>query len=726
MTINHLTNKIIQVCFLLLFAIVPLLLTPINFELFEFNKMLAVYALTTVITGSWLIKIVSERQIRIRKTPLNIPLLLFLGSQLVSALYSIDRHVSWFGYYSRFNGGMWSLICYGILYFAFVSNFQEIVPALRQKTKNETPENSMATIPMTYFLRIILITAAIVSLYAIAERLGIDKGIWVQDVQNRVFSTLGQPNWLAAYIVALIPVSLALGLTLTDLKPASPDASLGGHRLKNYIYLVLTLIFFLVLLFTRSRSGLLGVAGASIIFWGLSFWLAKDRKKLFKPFILLNLAFIVIIFINGSNIPQIDKYFSLGAVVAKFQKPVPVTKSPTSNNANIYVAPALETGGTESGTIRKYVWQAAITAWNHDWKNRLIGTGTETFAFTFYQYRPAAHNLTSEWDFLYNKAHNEYLNYLATTGIIGLGTYVIFLLAFVWWFIRHNLKDSDNQLIMYGLFAGWVTILVTNFFGFSVVALQVLLFLIPALAIVLKDKDQNYRVIALPSKIKLNLTSGAFIIVPIIIIEMLIVNYWYADTLFAKGHRYALAGYYTHAQSPLMTAAKLNPIEPLYRDELSTTLASLTTSAVQQQNATAAAALASQALKESDSVLTVSPNNVNYWKSRTKIFYSFAAFDPQFLPAAVTALTKAWELSPNDPKIVYNLAILAGRQNNNAEAISLLQKAIAMKKNYRDAYWALYLFYNEEKKTDLGLSVLKDYLTNVDPNDAEFKGIVKL
>ena len=39
--------------------------------------------------------------------------------------------------------------------------------------------------------------------------------------------------------------------------------------------------------------------------------------------------------------------------------------------------------------------------------------------------------MTSEWDYLYNKAHNEYLNYLTTTGIVGLGTHLLLLAGFL-------------------------------------------------------------------------------------------------------------------------------------------------------------------------------------------------------------------------------------------------------------------------------------------------------
>src|SRR3989337_1474981 len=114
-------NRIIRAGFLVLLFLVPLILTPWNYELFEFNKMMVTYAITVVVVTAWIVRMVSERGIRIARTPPNIPILLFFLSQFISALYSIDPHVSWFGYYSRFNGGMWSIISYALLYFALVS-----------------------------------------------------------------------------------------------------------------------------------------------------------------------------------------------------------------------------------------------------------------------------------------------------------------------------------------------------------------------------------------------------------------------------------------------------------------------------------------------------------------------------------------------------------------------------------------------------------------------------
>ena len=87
-------NRLIKIGFYVAFGIVPLLLTPWNYELFEYNKMMAVYAITAIVATAWLVKMIKEQQIRITKTPLDIPILLFVASQLISAMFSIDPHVS--------------------------------------------------------------------------------------------------------------------------------------------------------------------------------------------------------------------------------------------------------------------------------------------------------------------------------------------------------------------------------------------------------------------------------------------------------------------------------------------------------------------------------------------------------------------------------------------------------------------------------------------------------
>src|SRR5664279_2413108 len=115
-------NRTIEYSFYTLFFLVPLIFWSSTSELFEFNKMWVTFGLTIIIAAAWFTKMTLEKRIIIQKTPLDIYLLLFLFSQIISTLFSLDSHVSWWGYYSRFNGGLFSTICYIFLYYAFVTN----------------------------------------------------------------------------------------------------------------------------------------------------------------------------------------------------------------------------------------------------------------------------------------------------------------------------------------------------------------------------------------------------------------------------------------------------------------------------------------------------------------------------------------------------------------------------------------------------------------------------
>ncbi len=416
----------IEYLFSALFFIVPLIFYPKTSEVFEFNKIVVVYIFTTLIMAVWLIKMIQKKKILFKHTILDIPFLLFLGSQLISTIISIDTRTSIFGYYSRFNGGFLSTLCYTLLYWAFVSNIKKKY--------------------IKHIILSILVSAVIVSIYGIFEHFGasfscifirgkFNDSCWVQDIKSRVFATLGQPNWLAAFLVAVMPMALSNVITQKESKT-------------KIIYTIISILFFACILFTKSRSGLLALGISYLIFWFFNI------RKNFKLFIILNLIFLVIVAIFGTPItPSINDLMH-----------PKITQKVSTDTTE---------GGTESGIIRKIVWKGAIDIFKH---NPITGTGVETFGYSYWQYRPVEHNTVSEWDFLYNKAHNEYLNIAANTGFLGLISYSI-LVSLSIFILRKNPA----------LLAGYVSILITNFFGFSVVIISLLFFLMPGIEIILKD-----------------------------------------------------------------------------------------------------------------------------------------------------------------------------------------------------------------------------------------------
>ena len=136
----------------LLFFLIPLVFYPKSSEVFEFNKIILLYSGTIGITSIWAIKMIVQKKIIFRRTILDIPLVIFLMSQAISTLVSIDPHTSIFGYYSRFNGGLLSTAAYCLLYWAFVSNI-----SLREARK---------------VICLALFSGLIVSIYGILEHTG--------------------------------------------------------------------------------------------------------------------------------------------------------------------------------------------------------------------------------------------------------------------------------------------------------------------------------------------------------------------------------------------------------------------------------------------------------------------------------------------------------------------------------------------------------------------------
>ncbi len=678
-------QRTIEILFYILFFLVPLILWPFNSELFEFNKIITVYILVICIVAVWTVKMIWQRKFIFRRTILDIPLLLFFGSQVLSTLFSIDPYTSLFGYYSRFNGGLLSTISYLLLYWAFVSNIQGV------KVKK--------------IINITFLSAALVSIYGVLEHWGIDKNIWQQDVQSRVFSTLGQPNWLAAWLVALIPVTWSYIL----------DGKNEKLSLKTAVPYILSTLFFIVLLFTKSRSGLIGFMAAEIIFWGVIF--LKYKSKSIKNFLTINIFIAIAALIFGTqftpNIVDLFKKVQLKQTAAEMQTGATV----------------LETGGTESGTIRKIVWKGAIDIWKH---YPVFGTGVETFAYSYYLYRPTEHNLTSEWDYIYNKAHNEYLNHLANAGFVGLLTYLavigfsIYLMITIpnkyQYQINTNAKSEkleiDNwKLIIAGLLSGYISILITNFFGFSVVPVQILFYLYPALTVViyLTENDQTKGKIFLTANQK---TFSWIIAFFALFLFILTCRYWYADTLYAKGASYNKVNRQDIATDYLNKAIKLQPRQSIYYSELSKSYVNLALAYNEAEESTTAAKFAKIAIDNSIKSVNLTPANVNLKRIEFGVFVMLSSIDINYLLDAKDILVTAVEQAPTDAKLHYNLGLIYSRIGENKPALQLLNEAVELKPNYKEARLAYAIllidadYYNEAK------TQLEYILTNLDPNDS--------
>ena len=651
---------------------VPLILWPFTSEVFEFNKIVLVYLLTVLITATWCIRMIYEKKFIFRRTILDIPLLVFIGSQLISTLLSIDPLTSWLGYYSRFNGGMFSVICYALLYWAFVSNL-----------------DAKRTIKLVY---VTLVSGTLVAIYGVLEHFGIDKNIWVQDVQARVFSTLGQPNWLASWLVALIPVTWILMQKL-DLKSKS-----------FWVGFSLSVLFYFVLLFTGSRSGLLGFGAAFLIFWGGLLWLnRKTLTETLKSFALAGFSLLIISLVFGTE---------LTPSIASLIKKSATQQAPTTQTGGT----VLEYGGTQSSTIRKIVWKGAIQVWLH---YPIFGTGVETFAYSYYLYRPAEHNLTSEWDYIYNKAHNEYLNFAANSGTVGIVSYLVLIGFGIFSFIKLITKGSGFSVIGYALLASYVSLLVSNFFGFSVVPTDLEFFLFPAVAVAIRLVEEEEK--KNKNSEKVSNTQKTIIAIVLVFTAYLIFvtsRYWYADTLYAKGKSYNSINRPDTATQYLTQSISLEPNQSVYYSEIATSYARLAVALNQQKEATQSTQLSNMAIVEINKAVTLSPANVNLKRVEFGVYIMLASINPNYLIYARDTLVAAVAQAPTDAKLSYNLGLIYARVGQTDLALETLKKTVELKADYKEARLAYAYLLINKGQNQAARDQLNYILQKIDPNDS--------
>lgn len=800
MKILNYCNKIIEYSFYLLFFLVPLALTGDTSELFEFNKLWVTFIITIIIGAAWFTKMVVKKEIRLQRTPLDIPIALFLASQIISSIISLDMHTSLWGYYSRFNGGLFSIFAFVFLYYAFVTNLltreekeketllngkQEnkpydfkkgalyiigatgafivgilIATVLKPSTEAGIPVQMLTALTTSIISFAIFMKAApfgvlkrsiyaifasslIVILWGLPSHFGydptcllfrgtLDVSCWTADFHPkvRIFSTLGQPDWMAAYLGILIPILTAIYLNFIKGKEIINEKNvLNKNFLINASYFIFYILMYAAFMYTKSRTAIAGLWLSLILLFVFYFWfylrpkLANKAKPIgLKILILLIFSTFTVTFFTGvpGGFPfKQVQLFTLEGIKPYLSKPQAQVSKPKELSAPTPTpAPTFssgELGGTDSTKIRSFVWQGAISIWK---SNPIFGTGLETYAFAYYMHKPIGHNMTSEWNYLYNKAHNEFLNYLATTGTVGIATYLSVILSFYYLSLKFLYKKrknlSSNELLIFSFIMAYTVANITNFGGFSVVIVNIFFYLFPLLVFYLANMinyDQNF-VVSLSKNQNIilgnvqKISTGVILIIAVYLIYTLI-GYWNADRYYYFGYNYDRAGDYQKAYAFLKLAVDKRPGEPVFQDELAYNNAILGASllaqtqtqkdANQQQNIQVAKQLIDSAITLENKVTSEHPNNIVFWKTKIRMLYTLSQLDQSYLPLTLEAIKKAAILAPTDPDISYNLGVLQGQTGDFNNAIATLQNTIKLKPDYKggQAYYALAIFYHE-------------------------------
>ncbi len=615
-------DKLIYLTSLASAILTPLIFTTAGTELFEVPKMFIVYLAAVLFLVLTSLKFITQGKLEIPKSLVFYSLLALIAVQILSTITSVDKFTSVFGYPTRLNGSLLSSFAYlVILATALVNlNFQKA-----QK------------------LLLVMIAAAFaVALWGIPSHFGFDPNCLVLtgrlnaacwqkefDPTVRIFSTLGQPNWLASLMVMTIPLSLSLLLI-----------SKRGSR--RFPFLI-TFILVLALIFTRSLSGTVGLFTSVF-----TFLILIGTKLIRKNLKILSVAAVIFLIILALFYPTI--------------------KSKVSDCFNRTPKP---NAGTSSCQIRLITWEGGLKAFR---ARPLLGFGPETFVYSYYQFRPAAHNLTTEWNFYYNKAHNEFLNYLTNTGVLGLGTYLAFLGVSLFELFKISKDKSATGIWAKAAIASLVGYQATISVGFSIVVTQLFMFLqIAAILVMAKSplKTINLKLAGLTKKVSVALVAaiGLWLIISVL-------RLYFADILINRARSLGRLNAYDSAIS-VMPAQN-----PFYFADYSYVLAVYATS---QKDAKLTDILTNNAISFGTKALDISPNNLLVLRKVKTAYDELGTQNPLYKIKDLELAQKETVLAPTDPTSFLDLAKAQLDLGKQEDAINSLEMSIKLKPDYADA-----------------------------------------
>ena len=275
--LSALLDGILEVGWLAAIIIAPLFFNTSSNRVFEPDKLSVVRSIALVMAAAWLLRLVEEWASRRResgqagpllqigwRTPMVLPTLFMAVVYLVSTAFSVNRFVSFFGSYVRLQGTFTTL--------SYVIIFLIILDRMRTRAQVDR------------FITTLILNSLPIALYGFVQHSGRDPLPWLGDVTQRVASNMGNPIFVAAYMIMVVPPTLSRILDsfrsiLTDARAGTLDV------LRAAAYIFSFLVQLISIWYSGSRGPLMGlVVGLSV--WGLLGLLALQRAaQCEQPFV---------------------------------------------------------------------------------------------------------------------------------------------------------------------------------------------------------------------------------------------------------------------------------------------------------------------------------------------------------------------------------------------------------------------------------------------------------
>jgi len=390
----------------------------------------------------WKLKMANKEEVKITRTPLNLPVLAFMVICPLSLLWSNSPMVSLLEL-PLFLAGP-------ILYFLVANNIRD--------------EHQISRLLTT-----LLIISSLLGIYGIFQYNGIDFAFWKANVgRNQVFGLFGNVNYFAEYMIVPLPLAISLFFATRN----------RTHKILLLVG-ILAMGGSLILTFTRGSYLAIGISSLFMFFLylvsrGKGF--IKEQKKIF----IIILAFIILLTFLFTIPNPLNKS---GTIISKIKGRISITQFTKGSSLKRRIA----------------IWKfTTLMIKDHP----ILGSGLGTFKYNSLNYQ-AKFFYQGENRSLYpygiaDKVHNEYLQLGAEIGILGLGIFLWLIISYFRYGLRilKKLKGKYKQGIVIGLMGGIVAVLIDGIFGFPLhlPATLVLFWLFIGLIVSINHSEQKTKV----------------------------------------------------------------------------------------------------------------------------------------------------------------------------------------------------------------------------------------
>ena len=500
------TSRLSQFCdsaleagWLLGVTITPVFFNVYSSRVFEPDKLTTLRALAIVMAVLWLTRVIDEavrggHPLRFStKTPLVLPALITMGVYLISTLCSLVPFTSLIGSYQRLQG-TYTLFGYLVIFFALLTGLRTRVQLNR-------------------FVTVLILNSLPIALYGIIQHNGLDPLPWAGDVTSRVAANMGNSIFVAAYLIVIVPLTGArIVQSFGDILGREQSRITDVFKASGYIFVLAVQL--LTIWYSQSRGPWLGIVASAFLFpylalivlqrqsggagqgssrglgavlrgigfgWGslaLAGALAGLMLALFDGALAIYPAAGLALLVFGGlwlyfiverkgwqwlwiGWGSVGLAIAIGLILINIPGPLQSRVRQVSALQRLTTITELQSG---TGKVRGLIWQGTVDlisiheplAYPDGSQDKLnfirplVGYGPESMYVAYNSFYPPELGHYESRTASPDRSHNETLDSLVITGLLGLGAYLFtFVSFFAWGFRWLGLLPSRRDLLVY-------------------------------------------------------------------------------------------------------------------------------------------------------------------------------------------------------------------------------------------------------------------------------------